>query len=108
MTDKEDRQREKRRRKRRRQDKRREKIHFQCGAWQFFADGVLFLFGPVCARDLCLLNSVKDDSTLSSFSASWQVNSFFSGNYLFSAVTVFNFFELFTYAVTVSKKIRFI
>ena len=74
-------QREKRRRKRRdktRQDKRREKIHFQCGgAWPFFVDGVLFLVNSVCARDFSLLNSVKYDSSLISFSAFWQVNSLF-------------------------------
>ena len=82
-TEKEDRekrqrQRVKRRRKRRRQDQRREKIHFQCGgAWPFFVDGVLFLVTPVCARDFCLLIKVKYDCSLISFSASWQVTSFF-------------------------------
>ena len=71
---------------------------------------VLFLVNPVCARDLCLLNSVKYDSSLISFSASWQVNSFLTcANYLFYGVTVFQFiFELFTYAVTVSKVFRII
>ena len=80
-TEKEDREKKqrKRRRKRIRPDKRREKIHFQCGgAWPFFVDGVLFLVNPVCARDLCLLSSVKYDSSLISFSASWPVNSFFN------------------------------
>ena len=65
---------------------------------------MLFLVNPVCAGDLCLLTSVKYDSSLISFSASWQVKSFLiSANYLFYAVTVFNFlfFELFIYAVTV-------
>ena len=37
---------------------------------------MLFLVFPVCARDLCSLNSVKYDCSLISFSASWQVNSF--------------------------------
>ena len=59
-------------------EERRETILFQCdGAWPFFfVNGVHFLVNPVCARDLCLLNSVKYDSSLISFSASWQVNSF--------------------------------
>ena len=96
------RQRKKRRRKRRRQHKRREKIHFKCGgAWPFFVDGVLFLVNPVCARDLCLLNSVKYDLFLISFSASWPVHSFFnSANYLFYAVAVFNFSFLKIYLCT--------
>ena len=65
---------------------------------------MLFLVNPVCARDLCLLNRVKYDSSLISLSASWQVNSFsILVNYLFYAVTVFIFFELVTYAVRVSK-----
>ena len=117
-----DRERERETEKEDREDKtteeRREPIHFQCGgAWPFFVDGVLFLVNPVCARDVCLLNSVKYDSSLISFSASWQVNSFLiSANYLFYAVTVFNYYflnyllmqlqfrkisELFSYAVTV-------
>ena len=46
-----------------------------------------FLVNSVCARDLSLLNSVKYDSSLISFSAPWQVNSFLiSANYLFYAV----------------------
>ena len=70
------RQREKRREKR---GERREKIHFQCGgAWPFFVHGVLCLVKPVNARFLSLLNSVKYDSSLISFSAPWQVNSFFN------------------------------
>ena len=61
-----------------RKEERREKIHFQCGgAWPFFIDGVLFLFTPIRARDLSLLNGVKYGSSLISFSASWPVNSFF-------------------------------
>ena len=61
-----------------------------------------FLANSVCARDLSLLNSVKYDSSLISFSAPLQVNSFLiSANYLFYAVTVFFFF--FGYAVTVSN-----
>ena len=35
-----------------------------------------FLVNSVCARDLSLLNSVKYDSSLISFSAPWQVNIF--------------------------------
>ena len=85
------------RRKRRRQHKRREKIHFKCGgAWPFFVDGVLFLVNPVCARDLCLLNSVKYDLFLISFSASWPVHSFFQFCELFilcSCSFQFFFFE---------------
>ena len=86
------RQREKRREKR---GKRREKIHFQCGgAWPFFVHGVLCLVKPVNARFLSLLNSVKYDSSLISFSAPWQVNSFLiSANYLFYAVTVLFFLK---------------
>ena len=62
---------------REREEKRREKIHFQCGgAWPFFVHGVLCLVKPVNARFLSLLNSVKYDSSLISFSAPWQVNSF--------------------------------
>ena len=54
---------------------------------------MLCLVKPVNARFFCLLNSVKYDSSLFSFSAPWQVNSFFiSANYLFYAVTVFSFF----------------
>ena len=61
------------------------------------------LVHPVNDRAFSLLNSVKYDCSLISFSASWQVDSFeISANYLIYAVTVFNFFELFTYAVTVS------
>ena len=45
--------------------------------------------------NLCLLNRVKYDSSLISFSASWPVNSFLiSANYLIHAVTVFNFFRI--------------
>ena len=80
----------------------------QTRAWPFFIDGVLFL---VCARDFSLLNSVKYDCSLISFSAFWPVNS-----YLIYTVTVFNFIlltyllmqlqlkkksELFSYAATV-------
>ena len=68
---------------------------------------MLCLVEPVNARVLTLLNSVKCDSSLISFSAPWQVNSFLiSVNYLFYAVTVcsfFFFFEFFGCAVTVSK-----
>ena len=62
-------------------------------------DGVLCLVHPVKYRVFSLLNSVKYDSSLISFSASWQVNSFLlSANYLFYAVTAFNFFKIFSYA----------
>ena len=68
---------EKRRQKKTRHDKRREKIHFQCGgAWPFFCLCSDFLVNSVCVRDLSLLNSVKYESSLISFSAPWQVNSF--------------------------------
>ena len=64
---------------------------------------MLCLVKPVNARFLSLLNSVKFDSSLISFSASWQVNSFLiSANYLYKAVTVFIFY-FFGEAVTVSK-----
>ena len=54
-----------------------------------------FLVNPICARDLCLLNSVKYDSSLISFSAPWQVISFLiSTNYLFYAVKVFSLFVM--------------
>ena len=57
----------------------REKIHVQCGgAWPFSVDGVLCLVHPVNARFLRLLNSVKYDCSLISFSAFWPVNSFYS------------------------------
>ena len=69
-----------------RQDKRR--FILQCGSD--------FLVSPVCARDLSLLNSVKYDSSLISFSAPWQVNSFFiSANLLLYAVAVFIFYDFF-------------
>ena len=52
--------------------------------------------------NLCLLNRVKHDSSLISFSASWRVNSFLiSANCLIHAVTVSKFSELFSCAVTV-------
>ena len=55
-------------------------------------DGVLCLVHSVKARVLSLLNSVKYDSSLISFSAPWPINSFLiSANYLFYAVTVFIF-----------------
>ena len=77
--------------------------------------GVLCLVKPVNARFLSLLNSVKYDSSLVSFSAPWQVNSFLiPANYLFCAFTVYiyiyilvmqsqfqKFEELFSYAATV-------
>ena len=45
--------------------------------------------------NLSLPNSVKHDSSLISFSASWPVNNFLiSANYLLHAVTVFNFYFL--------------
>ena len=55
----------------------REKIHFQCGgAWPFFYWCSDFPVNSVCARDLSLLNSVKYDSSVISFSVPWPVNSF--------------------------------
>ena len=44
---------------------------------------MLFLVHPVCARDLSLLNSVKYDCSLISFSASWPVKSFLLKNEFF-------------------------
>ena len=74
------------------------------GAWPFSVDVVLCLGHPVNDRLLSLLTSVKYDSSSISLSASWQVNRFFiSVNYVIYAVKVLNFFELFAYAVTVSK-----
>ena len=75
--EKEDRDRE-RREDEREEDKIREKIHFQCGgAWPFFVDGVLCLVHPVNDLVFSLLNKVKYDCSLISFSASWQVDFFF-------------------------------
>ena len=113
------RQGDKRRRKRRRQENRGEmrEIHFQCGgAWPFFVGEVICLVTPFNDRFLSLPNSVKYDSSLTSFSASWPVNSFFlylRKNYsiqlqfavflcfLGYAVTFSKFSELFSYAATV-------
>ena len=51
---------------------------------------VLCLVNPVIDRLLSLLNRVKYDVSLTSVSASWEVNSFsISENYLIYAVTVF-------------------
>ena len=51
--------------------------------------------------NLCLLNRVKHDSSLISFSASWPVNSFLiSANCLIHAVSVSKFSELFSCAAT--------
>ena len=59
---------------------------------------------PVNVRVLSLLNSVQYDSSLMSFSAPWQVNSFLiPANYLFYEVSGFVFLIFFGYAVTVSK-----
>ena len=84
-------------------------IHFQCGgAWPFLVDGVLCLVHPVSDRVFKLLNRVKYDSSLISFSAPWHVNSFFlrktfiSSNHSFYAVTVFILFFC-GCAVAVSK-----
>ena len=91
---------------RERRQRQREEIHFQCGgAWPFLVDGVLCLVHPVSDPGCSMLNRVKYDCSLISFSASWQVNSFFtSASYLIYSVTVFNFyfFELWNHAVTVS------
>ena len=51
-----------------------------------------------------MLNSVKYDSTLISFSASWQVNSFFENlRNIYSMQLQFSFFHFLGYAVSVSK-----
>ena len=65
----------------------------QCdGARPFLVDVVLYLVHPVNDRVFSLLNSVKYDSSLISFSAPWQVYStLIYANYLFYAVTVFIF-----------------
>ena len=77
-------------------EERREKINFQCGgAWPFFVDEALLLVHSVCARDLSLPDSVKHDSSLISFSASWKVNNvLISANCLFYAF-IFSFFFVF-------------
>ena len=101
---------EKKTRQEQREERRvkREKIHFQCGgAWPFSVDGVLGLVHPVNARFLSLLNSVKYDSSLISFSAPWQVNNFFYLRIIYSMQLQFSFFKN-GYAVTVPKKIRII
>ena len=55
-----------------------------------------FQVNSVCARVPGLLHSVKYDSSLISFSAPWQFNSFLiSANYFFYAVTVCIFFSFF-------------
>ena len=73
----------------------------------FFVGAELFLVNHVCARDLCLLNSVKNDSSLISYSASWQVNNFFE--FFTSMQSQFSFFQKkITYGVTVSKVFRII
>ena len=103
-TDRERRRRQREeKREERRSDTRREKIHFQCGgAWPFLVDVVLCLVHPVNDRVFSLLNGVKYDCSVFSFSASWPVNSFFiSANCLIRAVTVFNFPKLFSGAATV-------
>ena len=107
-TEKEDRDKERRgdgREEDKTTEERREKIRFQCGgAWPFFFDGVLFLVNPVCARDFSLLNSVKYDCSLIFFQCIFAGQHFlFSASCAIHTGTVFQFFELFTYAVTVSK-----
>ena len=69
-----------------------------------------FLVNSVCARVLSLPNSVKHDSSFISFSAPWQVNSFFNICELFILCSCsFQFFlNFFGYAVTVSKFFRII
>ena len=57
---------------------------------------------PKSKLDFSLLNSVKYDSSLISFSAPWPVNSFLiSANNLFNAFTVSKISEFFNYAATV-------
>ena len=63
-----------------------------------------FLVNSVCARVLSLLNSVKYDSSLISFSAPWQVNSFFNICEIFILCSYSLHF--FGYAVTVLKNFR--
>ena len=66
---------------------------------------MLCLVKPVNARFLSLPNSVKYDSSFISFSAFWQVNSFFFQKILrFLILCSYSFyFSIFCYAVTVSK-----
>ena len=60
-------------------EERRQMINFQCGgAWPFLVDGVLCLVHPVNHRVFSLLHGVMYDSSLTSFSATWPVNSFFN------------------------------
>ena len=71
---------------------------FSFSVWwcmSFFVHGVLCLVKPVKARFLSLLNSVKYDSSLISFSAPWQVNSFFN---------ICDFFILCSYSFFFEKK----
>ena len=109
-TEKEDRDNGEEGRMRRTQDNRREKIHFQCGgAWPFFIDGVLFLVNPVCARDFSLLNSVKYDCSLISFSSIlfFEIFSFKKTNYLVMQLQFFlqiNSAQVFC-ATTTSKEL---
>ena len=85
---------EKKTRQEQREERRvkREKIHFQRGgAWPLLVDGVLGLVHPVKARFLHLLNRVKYDSSLISFSAPWQVNSFEFLRIIYSMQLQFSF-----------------
>ena len=54
------------------------------GAWPFLVDVVLCLVHPVNDRVFSMLNRVKYDCSLISFSASWAVNSFFNFCELFN------------------------
>ena len=54
-----------------------------------------FLVNSVCARDLSLLNSVKYDSSLISFSAPWQVKSFLNLRFIDSMQLQFSVFFFF-------------
>ena len=89
----------------------KQKIHFQCGgAGPFSVDGMLCLVNSGCARVFSLLNRVKYDCSLISFSASWHLNSFFNFCELFILCSCSfhflnslfqNFSELFRCAATV-------
>ena len=65
----------------------------------FSIDEVFCLVKPVNAPFLSLLNSVEYDSSLISFSAPWQVNSFFNICELFILRSYsFHFFIFLVYA----------
>ena len=69
------------------------KIHFQCMAILCWCCD--FLVNSVCARDFSLQNSVKYDSSLISFSASWPVNVFEFLRIICSMQSQFSIFLIF-------------